>query len=377
MCDWCCSCLRGPQRAESQVTRRAGGLAQFASSSSTTDVSQIPDSAFITVGESLATMDAAQAGCAPKAEYFVLRRDHFSAVHSMVDTGMNPASMPHGARFALDAYRRTADMRHIYLGEEFPGIQYLAIHALRRSKKRIAMLIHNVASKRRSLPLKTLRLAGLVDHLLCLSEASRQELITYYGYPSSRITIAGSRVDTEFFRPDRTATVQAQVCSAGAVNRDYETLIAAVEPLSVPLKIAADTQWRFTAETKSVGELPAFVEMRSWGNYVNLRQLYAESAVVVVPLARSLMSGVTVALEAMAMGKPVIMTDIPYVADYMIDGEHGFLVPRGDADTLRARIRFLLDNPAEAERMGQRAREWVLSRFTVEHYVNRILSVWS
>jgi glycosyltransferase involved in cell wall biosynthesis len=340
-------------------------------------VSQIPESAFITVGETALTMDAVAAGRAPKAEYFALRHGHFTAVHAMVDSGLNPRSLWHGSRFAWNAYTETAALRNIYLGEEFPGIQYLAIHALRRRAKRIAMLMHNVANARRSLPLKTLRLAGLADHLLCLSEESKRELITQYGYPSARVTVAGSRVDTEFFRPDPTVTVQGHVCSAGAVNRDYDSLIAAVEPLGVQLKIAADTQWRFSAKAHDIGQLPPFVEMRSWGDYLSLRQLYAESAIVVVPLARSLMSGVTVALEAMAMGKPVIMTDIPYVADFMINGEHGFLVPRGDIDTLRARIRFLLDHPTEAERMGQRAREWVLSRFTVEHYVNRILSVWA
>jgi hypothetical protein len=55
---------------------------------------------------------------------------------------------------------------NVYLGEEFPGIQYLAAHAAFRRPKRVAMLIHNVASLRRSLPLATLGLARFADHLL-------------------------------------------------------------------------------------------------------------------------------------------------------------------------------------------------------------------
>jgi hypothetical protein len=89
------------------------------------------------------------------------------------------------------------------------------------------------------------------------------------------------------------------VCSAGAVSRDYETLIEATRTLSVPVKIAADTAWRYSVAKQEVGPLPDYVEMRSWGNYQNLRSLYAESSVVVVPLERALLSGVTVALEAM------------------------------------------------------------------------------
>src|SRR5207237_1403090 len=140
-------------------------------------------------------------------------------------------------------------------------------------------------------------LGRLADHLLCISERSHEELVTRYRVPSSRITVIGSRVDTDFFSPDPAVAPRAQVCAAGAVNRDYETLIQAVGPREIPTKIAADTAWRHsTAETK-VGPLPPHVEMRSWGSYLNLRALYAESAVVVVPLRKPMLSGVTVALE--------------------------------------------------------------------------------
>jgi glycosyltransferase involved in cell wall biosynthesis len=337
---------------------------------------KIPSSAFVTVGEPAANMAAVEAGTAPKAEYAVLRRGHFSKVIAMVDQGLDPGSMAVGARFALNAYFDTWDHANVYLGEEFPGIQYLAVHAAFRRPKKIAMLVHNVASKRRSLPLATLGLAKQASHLLCLSERSKLELTRDYGFPSERITVVGSRVDSDFFCPRADAKVEAQVCSAGAINRDYETLIAAVTPLGVPLKIAADTAWRYSAGTQDVGPLPPFVEMRSWGSYVNLRQLYAESAVVVVPLARSILSGITVVLEAMAMGKPVILTRNDYVEDFVRDGENGYFVPAGDADALSGKIRHVLDHPDEAARVGNAARAWILERFTVSHYVNRLLGVW-
>ncbi len=337
----------------------------------------IPNSAFITVGETREAMRAVADGSAPGAEYAVLREGHFSRVLAMVDEGRNPGSLAQGARFALSAYRATWEKERIYLGEEFPGIQYLAVHALLRRRKRIAMLIHNVASLRRRLPLGTLRLGRLADHLLCLSELSRRELESRYGVPSSRITVVGSRVDTDFFRPDPDAAVRPQVCAAGAVNRDYATLIEAMAPLGIPTKIAADTAWRYSTGATEAPPLPPSVEMRSWGSYQNLRALYAESAVVVVPLERPMLSGVTVALEAMAMGKPVILTHNRYVEDFLRDGESGFFVPAGNADALRRKVQHLLDRPDEAERVGARAREWVLERFTVARYVQKILSVWS
>ena len=111
-------------------------------------------------------------------------------------------------------------------------------------------------------------------------------------------------------------------------------------PLGIPAKIAADTAWRYSAGDTTLIDLPPFVEMRSWGTYSKLRELYAESAIVVVPLRRSMLSGVTVALEAMAMAKPVILTRTPYVAGFMKDGEHGFFVPGGDVLALREKVQY-------------------------------------
>jgi glycosyltransferase involved in cell wall biosynthesis len=337
----------------------------------------IPNSAFITVGERRQNLEAVAAGKAPGAEYATLvRQGHFCRVVAMVDEVEDLSARGAMTRFATRSYLSTWGEENIYLGEEFPGIQYLAVHAVMRRKKRIAMMIHNVASMRRQLPLATLRLGRLCDHLLCISEKSREELLSRYGVPSERITVIGSRVDTEFFTSVPAATVKRQICAAGAVNRDYQTLIDAVKPLEVPTKIAADTAWRYSTGEQQVGELPAWVEMRSWGSYPNLRALYAESAVVVVPLKKAMLSGVTVALEAMAMGKPVILTHNPYVEEFLRDGENGFFVPPDDAAALRDKIAYLLDHPAEAARLGARAREWVVERFSVQRYVAKILSVW-
>ena len=336
----------------------------------------IPHSAMITIGEPPSTIRNIEQGLSPRGEYAVLSQNHFDQVITMYERGMNPGSAAARGRFALVAHRDSWGAKNIFLGEEFPGIQYLALQALFRRPKSIAMIIHNVTSKKRRLLLANLGLVRLVDRMLCLSTQSKRDLVEMYGVSASRVIVIGSRVDTDFFRPEQGTTTQL-VCSAGAVNRDYGTLVEAVRPLGITTKIAADTAWRYSATPILPANIPAFVEMRSWGNYRNLRALYAAAAVVVVPLLKPhVLSGVTVALEAMAMGKPVILTHSPYVADFLTDGETGFFVPAGDSAALRERIRYVLDHADEAERIGARAREWVCERFTVDHYVKRILSAW-
>lgn len=71
-------------------------------------------------------------------------------------------------------------------------------------------------------------------------------------------------------------------------------------------------------------------------------------------------------LEAMAMGKPVVGIDNGGTPEVVAHGETGLLSPPWDVPALAQNIVRLLDEPALAERMGQRGRERVLSQFNPE-----------
>ena len=63
-----------------------------------------------------------------------------------------------------------------------------------------------------------------------------------------------------------------------------------------------------------------------------------------------------VALEAAAAGKPTIASALGGLADVVVDGETGFLVPPGDVEGLRGALERLAGDPALRERMGEAAR---------------------
>ena len=65
-----------------------------------------------------------------------------------------------------------------------------------------------------------------------------------------------------------------------------------------------------------------------------------------------------VAVEAAAMGKAVIGTDISGLRDAIRDGETGLLVPAADAAALEAGMRSLLADEEGRQRLGGRGREW-------------------
>lgn len=71
-------------------------------------------------------------------------------------------------------------------------------------------------------------------------------------------------------------------------------------------------------------------------------------------------------IEAMAMGLPVVATDIRGIREEVIDGDTGFLVPVGDEKTLAQNILTLLKNDELAINMGKMSRERALTKYSEE-----------
>lgn len=93
--------------------------------------------------------------------------------------------------------------------------------------------------------------------------------------------------------------------------------------------------------------------------------LLARSDVFV--LASSWLEGLPNALlEALAMGLPVIVSDVGAMAEVVEDGVNGFLVPAGDVDALADRMTYIVDHPEEARAMGRRNARMAASRFGLD-----------
>jgi glycosyltransferase involved in cell wall biosynthesis len=83
-----------------------------------------------------------------------------------------------------------------------------------------------------------------------------------------------------------------------------------------------------------------------------------------------------VVLEAMAMGKPVVATDVGGVSEALEHGVTGILVPPQDSVALAEGILGILKDPKKINSMGQRGKERLLNAFTVNHMVNEIESIY-
>jgi len=81
-------------------------------------------------------------------------------------------------------------------------------------------------------------------------------------------------------------------------------------------------------------------------------------------------------LEYMAAARPVVATDVGGAREAVIDGETGYIVPRGDAEALAARITMLLQEPERARAMGIRSLQVVKENFSCEAQLERTESLY-
>lgn len=85
----------------------------------------------------------------------------------------------------------------------------------------------------------------------------------------------------------------------------------------------------------------------------DVRSHIAESSVFVLPSYREGFPRST--QEAMAMGRPVITTDVPGCRQSVLDGINGFIIPPWDEKALAARMTYFIEHPDQIIAMGRRS----------------------
>lgn len=100
-----------------------------------------------------------------------------------------------------------------------------------------------------------------------------------------------------------------------------------------------------------------------WVDNHVLPAYYALSDVLVLPSTDNTECFGIVVAEAMACGKPTIVSNWPGVRATLIDGKTGFLVTPKDVDELREKLLYIHTHPQEALQMGAAGRARALSQY--------------
>ena len=248
-------------------------------------------------------------------------------------------------------------------------------------------------------------LSNLADRLTANTAVEKQQLVRFYGAPSSRIRIVPPGVDLSRFHPIEQRYAKSvigiprkhrMILFAGRIERlkGIDTLFRAMALLKQRRHdwdwnnicvsvIGGDPSEEGQRENEEMGrlhdlrdglgleDLIAFLGARDQ----DALHFYFSAAELLVMPSHYESFGM-VALEAMACGTPVIASDVGGLTTLVQDGKNGYRVKVNDAEALARAIERLMDNEALRRRMGHRA-DCFAEDYAWPKVVDKLLDVYN
>lgn len=288
----------------------------------------------------------------PKAVYLADRLQTKGICHVHAHFATHPSTVAlvvsrlSGIEFSMTAHAHDIFVRHQLLGEKLHAARFVRVisefnrrYLLDRypdlPPRKVHVIHVGVPVEAYQKPVERRRLSTSIPRILCVAALKPYKGLPVLIQACRKLARSGVR-----FRCD--------IVGEGPARPDLERLI---------LETGLGDQVRL------LGALPEEEVAR------RLREttIFALPSVVA---ADGQMEGIPVALmEAMAAGRPVVASNLSGIPELVEDEQSGFLVEPGDRDDLAAAIGALIDDPAGARSMGERAREKVRARFALRDVV--------
>jgi len=209
-------------------------------------------------------------------------------------------------------------------------------------------------------------------------------LIVLTPFSRAKLLQAGFRPDQIEVIPNPTS-VDEETCGTASAGGEYVAFAGRISPekgLDVFLAAAAQMS---DVSFKVAGDGPVLPEMKGRATpnveflgrleFGDLLKFYRKSRILVVPSLWFEPFGM-VAIDAMALGVPVIASRIgglPYVVE---DGVTGSLFEAGNPEDLVRKVKCLWENPAICSQMGSAARQRVSGKYSQRGYYRSLLTVY-
>jgi glycosyltransferase involved in cell wall biosynthesis len=264
----------------------------------------------------------------------------------------------------------------VVTGSERPAHVFAFLQRLFRRKKRVVHVFvdfpWNPPARGLGRILKRVRWRieiGAVDRIIVLGGPEQEDMF------SDRLSVPRRKFQ---FVPYH-HTVDESVSSAGNGNyifsggdytRDYASLVRAVDGLPYRLIIAARHKYYFDGIT-----IPKNVDILTPGPK-GFDELLAGAKLVVLPMLPGLAhsGGQTVLLNALALGKPIILAEEGSLRNYLTPGVEALMIAPGNPVLLRDAIVRLWEDPKSAGKLAENAKV-ASDRYTPEAFFRRVFAL--
>lgn len=132
---------------------------------------------------------------------------------------------------------------------------------------------------------------------------------------------------------------EGYIFSGGRTNRDFDTVMEALQHLNIPAKLELDNQTKLQSHVSDQIEIYRDLPTNQFFNMMG-----GSKAVVISLENPSVASGLMVMRDAQLMKKPVVISNTAGMSDYIKDGEDGLLFNHKDPEDLKKKLEKLLND---------------------------------
>lgn len=231
------------------------------------------------------------------------------------------------------------------------------------------------------------------DHLLAVSHATKAEMVAA-GVPTSMISVLHNGIETDIWDRSRVSTnlrdelgIPSEALVVGYVGRimpekDLETwlrasaLVAQKFPQMCFVLVGdgrdGETQGKLQKLAQDLG-----IASRVFfpGYREQLLSVYATFDVFMMSSRREGLPNSI--LEAMAMGLPVVTTDVAGAKELVLDEQTGFVCPQGDVEGLAQALIALMGDPSLRSHLARAGRVRVEREFSFTQRLQRIENLYA
>lgn len=264
----------------------------------------------------------------------------------------------------------------IFCTDESIGIPVAKYCGEKRKGLKIVVFVHNLDRLRGRLALKLFKVRQHIDLFMTANENQTYFLRHYLDIAENRVCqFPHQPTDISFFKPKPSFLKKSRplIVSGGLEQRDYQTLIRATESLNVDVRISAASPTQTVNSRTFPQVIPANMSYRYY-EWDSLLQLYRNADIVVISLFQNnFQAGLSTLFEALACGKPVIITRSQGIIQELIDEKAVLGVNPGDYQGLRQAINSLLADSKQSQAIAEKGYQLVLERYNSQVYVKALV----
>jgi glycosyltransferase involved in cell wall biosynthesis len=203
------------------------------------------------------------------------------------------------------------------------------------------------------------------DHIIAVSNYLKSSIINEYNIEESKISVVHNGVEDKFLTEGKTNSnvSPSYILFAGTITKikglDY--LLSGLQKIDNFGLIMIGEKTKYLEELENdYTDLFKSKKVKYLGkaDTQTLISIYSNASFLV--LLSRYDSYAMVVLEAMAAGKPVVISENVGSKEIIENGKEGFIVPFGDIDSLVNVLTYLLNNENEVKKMGQLAKQKAL-----------------